>query len=62
MENGKLRIENEFSEMARWREARWRDGEMARREERDSEIDIFTKRKSGLLNKEKKRKREKRGF
>jgi hypothetical protein len=48
--------------MARWREARWRDGEMARREERDSEIDIFTKRKSGLLNKEKKRKREKRGF
>ena len=36
--------------------ARWRDGEMARREERDSEIDFFTKRKR---EKEKKRKREK---
>ena len=32
---------------------RWRDGELARREERDGEIDFFTREK------EKKRKREK---
>jgi hypothetical protein len=34
---------------------RWRDGELARREERDGEIDFFTKRER---EKEKKRKRE----
>ncbi len=51
--------------------ARWRDGEIARREEIDSEIDFLTKRKRGkedfeqrgkekkrILNKEEKRKRE----
>jgi len=32
--------------------ARWRDGEMARREERDSEMDFFTKRKREKEKKE----------
>jgi hypothetical protein len=42
-----LRIENELGEIARWR-----DGEMARWKERDSEI--------GFFYKERKREREKR--
>jgi len=40
--------------------ARWRDGEIARREEIDSEIDFFTKRKREKENFEQRGKEKKR--
>ncbi|HNX03751.1 MAG TPA: hypothetical protein PLE33_05175 [Candidatus Cloacimonas sp.] len=52
MENGELRMENGFSEIARWR-----DGEMGI--EGKNKLYFFYKERKRILNKEKKRKREK---